>query len=632
MPEPKPDNIEPESLELRILQLIGQNEPQVFWQGLAEIAQQVFSARGCHLLTRADLGLPWQQLAQTGQSSNNHETSILALAERAVQTRGLEKTAADTLHIALAINQASDVRQLVVILVQPVDNLENAGEYATNNNHNSDNLGECPTQSAHASLIRGIVLQHLQPQARLAAARENQTQDQINQLRALLLDSPNIKHSYLLIANQFAQFFDASQASIGQVKNNSIKLQAVSGKHHYNAQSEWADMIETLMEECLDQVSPLLANNNSGETLEPTETNELILAQNRAYQRRYDNPNLLTLAFTHADQSIAFICLERKTAYWSANDIACAKELAHGISSSLYTNTQKYAPILLRLGRQIEAKVNQFVRIEKLWTKLFGLTLLLMFILCCVVKVPYRITGTFVIEAENQTQVSALRDGILQRVFVRGGDQVEAGQLLAELDNIDLRLRQAELQADHAKAKAQMEGAMSIGEYAKARIAEAEVASIEAQLEWTDITIQAGQIYASSPGVLMAEEELSRRVGSPLRKGEVLLVLAQPQSWQAVIEIDEAEINYLPKNSHGEITFVSRPSQSLNVGVTRTETMARSRPSGSIFRVFSEIEQQQDIWWRPGMTGVAKINAGKRTLTWIWTHRLFDWLRLKLWF
>ena len=29
--------------------------------------------------------------------------------------------------------------------------------------------------------------------------------------------------------------------------------------------------------------------------------------------------------------------------------------------------------------------------------------------------------------------------------------------------------------------------------------------------------------------------------------------------------------------------------------------------------------------------GVAKIEGGRRHLIWIWTHRLVDWLRLKLW-
>jgi len=35
---------------------------------------------------------------------------------------------------------------------------------------------------------------------------------------------------------------------------------------------------------------------------------------------------------------------------------------------------------------------------------------------------------------------------------------------------------------------------------------------------------------------------------------------------------------------------------------------------------------------RPGMEGVAKISIDRRHLVWIWTRRLVNWVRMKLWF
>ena len=34
---------------------------------------------------------------------------------------------------------------------------------------------------------------------------------------------------------------------------------------------------------------------------------------------------------------------------------------------------------------------------------------------------------------------------------------------------------------------------------------------------------------------------------------------------------------------------------------------------------------------RPGMQGVAKIEAGRQSAGWVLTHRIIDWLRLALW-
>jgi hypothetical protein len=41
--------------------------------------------------------------------------------------------------------------------------------------------------------------------------------------------------------------------------------------------------------------------------------------------------------------------------------------------------------------------------------------------------------------------------------------------------------------------------------------------------------------------------------------------------------------------------------------------------------------ESQD-WWRPGMTGTCKIKAGHRSLAWIWLHRSWEFIRMKLWF
>jgi hypothetical protein len=31
------------------------------------------------------------------------------------------------------------------------------------------------------------------------------------------------------------------------------------------------------------------------------------------------------------------------------------------------------------------------------------------------------------------------------------------------------------------------------------------------------------------------------------------------------------------------------------------------------------------------MEGIGKLDAGERSLLWIWTHRMVDWLKLQLW-
>ena len=64
--------------------------------------------------------------------------------------------------------------------------------------------------------------------------------------------------------------------------------------------------------------------------------------------------------------------------------------------------------------------------------------------------------------------------------------------------------------------------------------------------------------------------------------------------------------------------------------VERITPVSATRDGRNYFRVEAVLEDPgADL--RPGMEGIAKIEAGRRRLLWIWTHDLLDWLRLRLW-
>jgi hypothetical protein len=68
--------------------------------------------------------------------------------------------------------------------------------------------------------------------------------------------------------------------------------------------------------------------------------------------------------------------------------------------------------------------------------------------------------------------------------------------------------------------------------------------------------------------------------------------------------------------------------------VTRVLPSPEAKEGSNTFTVYAQIPQ--DVLaahrdWKPGMAGEARIDVAKRSLAWIWTHRLIDFVRLKLW-
>jgi len=49
------------------------------------------------------------------------------------------------------------------------------------------------------------------------------------------------------------------------------------------------------------------------------------------------------------------------------------------------------------------------------------------------------------------------------------------------------------------------------------------------------------------------------------------------------------------------------------------------------FEVEARLNTGEAAALRPGLRGVAKIDAGQRSLAWILGHRAMDWLRMAVW-
>jgi hypothetical protein len=66
------------------------------------------------------------------------------------------------------------------------------------------------------------------------------------------------------------------------------------------------------------------------------------------------------------------------------------------------------------------------------------------------------------------------------------------------------------------------------------------------------------------------------------------------------------------------------------VRVAKVEPVAVAREEGNTFIVRAEFPGGVHDWWRPGMTGVSRLDAGRRSILWVLTHRTVDFLRLRL--
>lgn len=212
--------------------------------------------------------------------------------------------------------------------------------------------------------------------------------------------------------------------------------------------------------------------------------------------------------------------------------------------------------------------------------------------------------GIGTVEARRTQRLGATLPARVRGLSVDVGDAVRAGQVLGELDPVDLderlraqdaargraqaALREAQARqafaAEQARRYANLLAARSTSEE-NARAKQQELASADAQLtaareevrrmdaEQAALRAQRGQwrLVAASDGVVTAREV---EPGSTVVAGQTVLELVDPRSLWINVRLDQARAKGLAHDLPARVALRSRPGQALAARVLRVEPKA----------------------------------------------------------
>ena len=246
----------------------------------------------------------------------------------------------------------------------------------------------------------------------------------------------------------------------------------------------------------------------------------------------------------------------------------------------------------------------------------------------------YRVSADARIEGEVQRAITAPFQAYVREAAVRAGDAVRQGQVLARLDDRDLKVERARLFAQREQLGQQYRDAMSRQERSQVRITSAQIAQSDAQLALLEEQLARTEVTAPFDGVVVSGD-LSQALGAPIERGHVMWELAPLDAYRVILQVDERDIADLRVGQKGELVLSSMPGQRQALSVAKITPVSTPKEGRNVFRVEAQIEARGkaggDSRLRPGMEGVAKVEVDERRLISIWTRRLTDWLALKSW-
>ena len=240
-----------------------------------------------------------------------------------------------------------------------------------------------------------------------------------------------------------------------------------------------------------------------------------------------------------------------------------------------------------------------------------------------------RISCDSVLEASVCRAVVAPQQGYIAEAHVRAGDLVHNGDLLARLDDEELRLEQRKWQSQRAQLLKEYRKALAGMDRAEVAILNAKRTQAEAQLTLVEKQLARTTLVAPFSG-LIVKGDLSQALGSPVTPGEVLYEVAPTDAYRVIMKVDDRDIGLVSLGQRGRLKLSGIPDRTITVTIDRLTPVSTAEEGRNYFRVEAIMDSQSDLM-RPGMEGVTKIEVGQEKLFWIWTRRLVDWLRLVAW-
>ena len=246
-----------------------------------------------------------------------------------------------------------------------------------------------------------------------------------------------------------------------------------------------------------------------------------------------------------------------------------------------------------------------------------------------VVNGDYRVNATASVEGAVRQVLAAPFDGYVASAPHRAGDVVAAEDVLAVLDDREIRMEYFKWLGQQSQYARQYEEAMAKHDRGLGNVALAQMQQAEAQAALYASQLERARIVTPLAGVVVSGD-LSQSLGGAVKRGQTLFEVSPTDRYRVVLEVPDADIAVVASGQRGELALAALPGESFRFTVTQVTPVVTAKDGRSVVRVEGNLDKPLP-GLRLGMEGVAKIEAGRRKLLWIWTHSFLDWLRLSLW-
>lgn len=441
-------------------------------------------------------------------------------------------------------------------------------------------------------------------------------------LAATTVKEPGVRVSALAIANELSVRLFCDRVSIGIERNGDIQLMAISHTAVFNPKMSVARSICAAMEEVLDLDAAMV--------IPPLDDAPPGAAAHMDLARDQRDIAICSVPMRDDHRVIGVVTAERTSGVpFDKETVELLETVSALLAPIIVLKQHNERGLLGRLRDAVAEGMGRLLGRSHLGLKLIVLTLGAVVLFFSLYTTAYRVSSRAVLEGRIQRAAVAPFDGHIAESYVRAGDVVHTGQILAKLDDRDLKLEHSRLMSDLDQIQGKLRQAQATQDRGAVAILSAQIKELDAQLSLNDDRLARATLTSPFDGVVVSGD-LSQLLDTPVEQGKLLFQISPLESYRVILQVDERDISELRATQRGLLMLSSLPGQTFPFVVHQITPVSTTQEGLNYFRVEASLEGPIDRL-RPGMEGVGKIDVGRRRLIWIWTHSLFDWLRMWVW-
>jgi RND family efflux transporter MFP subunit len=242
---------------------------------------------------------------------------------------------------------------------------------------------------------------------------------------------------------------------------------------------------------------------------------------------------------------------------------------------------------------------------------------------------PLRVDGDAVVTPVHRVQVQPETEGVVSKVFVREGQRVHAGEVLAEMENWNSRSGLAEAQSKYQSALMQMNHALAVNDGSAAGAQRVQADFWKAEVMRAQSLLEKTQLRSPIEGVV-STPRVDSFAGRKLAPGDSFAEVVDASRAVVDIAIEDEDAGLLKDGQNASVKLNSFPSRTFHGRVVVISQKAESVHETPVFYSRVAIENP-DGAIRAGMEGRGKVRVGTYPAGYVFLRHPYIWLCSKLW-